>query len=166
MRAVLTSNRTDSQIVSLPTSPSVIPCVISKYLLKYKETQFMSNFYESLCAILSRKKVTTTLYHSLTSRQGECFYRSITAWLGHYMAEHQRALEIYVKLLLYVHNAHAHLSTSLPRNSCTLSRHPPRPRILGNPTALPSDITTTTTPQTLRARLLHRVMNMPQDADE
>lgn len=59
-----------------------------------------------------------------------------------------------------------HRSTNLSLFSLVLSHHTPEPTTFDNPTELPTDASSTTSPHVLKGTLLQRVTTMPQEADK
>lgn len=78
--AVAKSRTTALPIASLFLDNMDISYGIPDYVLKDNGIQFISMFFESLCAFLDTEHFTTTAYHMQTSREAEGFERR--GWHG------------------------------------------------------------------------------------
>lgn len=90
----------------------------------------------------------------------------IIARLRHYVPEHQRGWYIYAQRRTYVYNSQLHHTLNLPPFGFVLSRQPPVPETLDNPTALTTDRTATTSLLALKAGLLKYVATIREDANK
>lgn len=168
MRVVPTSKTTALQIASLFMDFWIIPNGIPEFVLTDNGTQFISKLFELICAVLGTRHLTTTAYYLQTNGQAKRFNKTIIARLQHCVAEHLRGWDIQVQALTYTYSSQLHRSKNITPFSLVLSRQCPgsRPTAFDHPTALPTDGTATTLLYSQRARLLHRVCTMWQDADK
>lgn len=164
MREVPTSKATASHIASLFMDSLVTSYLFSRYVLTDTGTQFNSSFFESLCAFLGMKLLTTTACHLWTTWKAECLNKMIMARHRHYLAEHQKDWDTWGKAVSYAYSAHVHRTTNATPFRWVSSCHPPGPTTFDNPMTFPIDATAATSPHTLNARLLQYVRTMCQDA--
>lgn len=152
--AVTTSKTTTADIASICTEHWTTPYRIPDYVRTDNGTQSVSKLFESVCAFLGTKHLTTTGYHSQRNGQVGIFNYTIIKRPRHYMAEHPRNWDIYVHLLTDAYSMQARHSTNLPLFSLILSRQPSGPTTLHNLTTWLTNATVTTSRHVLWARLL------------
>lgn len=68
-------------------------------MLEDNGSQFISKFFQSLCAFLGSKNLTTTAYHLETNGHVESFNKTTIARLRQYVADNQRDWDVYVQPL-------------------------------------------------------------------
>lgn len=82
------SKTTASHIAAFAMDNWTIPYGIPTNVLTDSRTQFVSKFFQFLCAFLGRKRLTTTAYHLQTNRQAEPFNKRLIARLPNYVPYH------------------------------------------------------------------------------
>lgn len=133
---------------------------VPDFVVTDNRTQVISKLFESVCFILGAELLSTTAYHPQGNGKVERFNKTIIPRRKPNDMEHQRNLDIYVQLLTYIYDTQVHRSTGLRPLSLILSRKPLQLTTFESPTALPTNVTVTTSRPRLRPRLLRRLSTM------
>ena len=129
----------------------IYPYGVPDYLLTDNGSQFISEFFERICAALGTTHLRTTAYHPATNGQAERYNRTLAQRLRHYVSEHQDDWDDFVQPLTYAYNMQVHKTTNTTPFALSLTRHPPEP-VIDAPTRPPS---TAANPRGARARTIH-----------
>jgi Integrase core domain len=92
--------------------------------LSDKGSQFVSRFFQAVCATLDVRQLLTSTYHPQTNGQVERFNRTILSSLTHFVAANQNDWDTLALAHTYGYNSQVHASTSLSPFELVLSRPP------------------------------------------
>ena len=156
------------------TAPFVAAAVLNNWIFCYgipntiltdNGTQFISEFFKTVCHIMGIRRKTTTAYHPQTNGQAERYNKTLATRLRHYVADHQRDWDKFVQPLTYAYNNQIHTTTMTTPFNLTITRPPPSPIIDQISTAAPTDTDGPPSSRTMRARILNRLSVMFDKAD-
>ena len=165
-RAIPMAKTTAPFIAAVFLNNWIMPYGIPDTILTDNGSQFIAEFFKTVCHILGVRRKTTTAYHPQTNGQAERYNKTIAKRLRHYVSEHQNDWDQYVQPLTYAYNAQVHATTGLPPFNLTIARPPPCP-ILDNVSSLAQTDAMRPIPssRTMRARILRRLSVMFDMAD-
>lgn len=123
-------------------------------------------FFEVLFAFSGTYQLPTMVYHRQTSGQAMKGKKKVIIRLWYYVTKHQKARDVFLQLLKYVYNSQSHISTSLSSFSLIISASLPEPTASYDPTALPTDASTTASLHAQKTRLLHLVATKLPDSEK
>ena len=164
-RSIPMSKTTAPFIATSTLNHWILPYGIPESILTDNGSQFIAEFFKTVCYILGIKRKTTTAYHPQTNGQAERYNKTIAARLRHYVSEHQDNWDMFVQPLTYAYNNQVHASTGTTPFNLALSRSPPSPIFNDESTIAPLDDTVTPSSRTMRAHLLKRLSTMFDKAD-
>lgn len=127
------------------------------YLRYENTTQFVRNFFGTLCTHLSKTTLKTTAYHQRTNGQLNCYNKTIVTRLRHYIATHKCNRDLFVEILTYAYKTQAHLTTHTTFFSSIIKQHPPRPTMFDSPSAFSTYAYHKTHPYFLQKQLLSSI---------
>ena len=96
-----------------------------RHLLSDNGSQFISDLFHRVCAMLKVQNSMTLTYHPQTNGQTERFNRTLVAMLRCYVEDHPKDWCKYVRALTYAYNSAIHRATSATPFDLVLSRSPP-----------------------------------------
>lgn len=94
-------------------------------------------------------------YHLQRNGKAERYNNKIIARLQHYVTHHQRDWNVYGQRLTYAYNGQMNIPTNLSPLSLALPHNNHGPPYFDNPMALSTDATAKTSPDIIKAKLLH-----------
>lgn len=144
-----------------------VPCIFfdlwvmfygaSSYRFTENATKIFRKCFGTLRTNLGSKDMRTTAYRSQTTKQVEFYNKTVVTRLHHNVVTYQRDRDLFVQPLTYAYNTQVLQSINTIYFSVLLTKHLLLLTVFDNQSALSTDSSYATDPQTLRTQFVSRI---------